>query len=570
MNVAEWTPWLNQLASEHALNHEHIKQWLAQAPSEHPLVFLSARATSSAPESSQRLESYCRWLAGKQQLPYVEIDPLATDIASSTQIMSYDFAEHYNLLALQADDSQITVATADPLQREWEAILQQSQRKSIRCVCANPLHIKRYREDFYRLHQSLRGMSPLPSTKIHAVHESSLMLQEPQATIEAQPTVHVVDWLLRYAFTHHASDIHLEPKSQHGEVRLRLDGLLHPIQTWPTSVMTAVISRFKILAHMDVSEQRLPQDGRLKTTTPDGRHTELRLATLPTALGEKLVIRIFNDEIASHHFAALGMRATEEQAWRDLLHSPSGLILVSGPTGSGKTTTLYSSLHVLAHESRNICTIEDPIERIDSRYNQTQVHTELGLSFHHILRALLRQDPNIIMVGEIRDSITAEAAIQAALTGHLILSTLHTPDAISAILRLQELGIPNYLLRACMKGVLAQRLIRVLCATCKKKTATDAALWQQWFGQHQPMPKYSYGAVGCSTCRNTGYQGRQGVYELLLTQPILQNQSEQLWQDKHSFLDLARQHGFLGMRDDAAQKIIAGITSFDEVMRVVP
>ncbi|HXS29921.1 MAG TPA: GspE/PulE family protein, partial [Steroidobacteraceae bacterium] len=283
-----------------------------------------------------------------------------------------------------------------------------------------------------------------------------------------QGVVQVVDWLWQYAFDQRASDIHLEPRREQGVIRFRIDGVLHPVYQMPQTVLQAMTARIKLLGRMDVVEKRRPLDGRIKTRNPNGDEVEMRLSTLPTAFGEKMVMRIFDPDTTVKSLDALGFGSHDAQRWEGLTARPHGIILVTGPTGSGKTTTLYSTLKRLATDEVNVCTIEDPIEMIQPTFNQTQVQPALDLGFAEGVRALMRQDPDIIMVGEIRDLDTAQMAVQASLTGHLVLSTLHTNDAPSAITRLLDLGVPPYLIGATVIGVLAQRLMRALCASCKQ------------------------------------------------------------------------------------------------------
>lgn len=326
----------------------------------------------------------------------------------------------------------------------------------------------------------------------------------------------LVDWILQFAFEQSASDIHMEPRKENGKVRFRIDGVLHTIYNMPSNTLTAVISRIKILGRLNVAEKRKPQDGRLKTRTPKGQETELRLSTLPTAFGEKLVMRIFDPDVLVRSFQQLGFDQSLLQQWQRITQNSHGIILVTGPTGSGKTTTLYSSLKQLATEQVNVCTIEDPIEMLEPSFNQMQVNHAIKLGFADGVRALMRQDPDIIMIGEIRDEDTANMAIQAALTGHLVLSTLHTNDAPSSLTRLHDLGVQPFLTAATILGVLAQRLVRKLCPHCKQQTHINEDEWQHLtFDYIMEMPEKVYRAVGCEECRHTGYKGRIGIYEFM-------------------------------------------------------
>jgi len=382
--------------------------------------------------------------------------------------------------------------------------------------------------------------------------------------------VAIVDWLLQYAFDSRASDIHLEPRRDSCNVRFRIDGILHDVYQLPAPVMPAITSRIKILGRLDVVERRRPQDGRIRTRSPDGREIELRVSALPTAFGEKLVLRIFNPDVLAQDLKRLGFTAAEATTWRRMVGQPHGIVLVTGPTGSGKTTTLYASLRELATAEVNVCTVEDPIELIDGRFNQMQVQSNIDLTFAEGVRALLRQDPDIIMIGEIRDRETADMAIQAALTGHLVLSTLHTNDSPSAITRLLELGVPAYLVRATLIGVLAQRLVRTLCPHCKASVDMSKDYWAQLgVGNEVAMPATVSKAVGCLECRQTGYRGRSGVYELMPLDAALQAAVAQN-PDLANLRHLAMKAGMRPLRHAAAEKIAAGLTTIDEVLALTP
>ena len=387
-----------------------------------------------------------------------------------------------------------------------------------------------------------------------------------------QGVIQVVDWLWQYAFDQRASDIHLEPRRDQGVIRFRIDGVLHPVYQVPPGVMNAITARVKLLGRMDVVEKRRPQDGRIKTRNPGGDEIEMRLSTLPTAFGEKLVMRIFDPDTAVKDLAALGFSPHDAARWEQLVQRPHGIILVTGPTGSGKTTTLYSTLRRVATEEVNVSTIEDPIERIDPALNQTQVQPQLDFSFAEGVRALMRQDPDIIMIGEIRDLETAEMAVQAALTGHLVFSTLHTNDAPSALTRLMELGVPAYLLNATILGVLAQRLVRTLCPACKQpdERGTTELLaeaikpWKINSGNYRP-----YKPVGCVDCRMTGFRGRMGIYELLSVTEAFKG----LVQHDVGPAPLRKQAVADGMRPlrlAGAMRAAEGLTTLPEVIAATP
>lgn len=523
----------------------------------HPLEHIARQTLPDPRQPGQRLdlETLCQWLAKRAGRPYLYIDPLKLDLAATTGLMSAAFAQRHGILAIAADSQSVTVASAEPYARSWEADLAQVVRRPIKHVMASPVQIRQFSQAFFHLARSVSGASrqPLPATgNLEQLLELGVNGQ--QRGDDDAHVVTIVDWLLQYAFDQRASDIHLEPRRDQGHLRFRIDGLLHPVYQFPAEVTLAVISRLKTLAGMNVAEKRRPQDGRIKTRLPAGNEVELRLSTLPTTFGEKLVLRIFDPVLLQQDFSQLGLDGDDLQRWQALIGQRHGLILVTGPTGSGKTSTLYATLKYLATPQVNLCTVEDPIEMVEPGFNQLQVHPAIDLGFAEGARALLRQDPDIIMIGEIRDLETAQVAFQAALTGHLVLSTLHTNDACSAISRLLELGIAPHLIKAGLIGVMAQRLVRTLCNTCKVPMAPD---------------EVGYQASGCNDCRQTGYHGRTGIHELLCL-------SERLISQIRGDTDLAmlrRQaldEGLLTLQRSGAQKVASGLTSAAEVLRVAP
>jgi general secretion pathway protein E len=423
------------------------------------------------------------------------------------------------VLPVQVTPTEVVVATAEPFVADWVAEVERQARRSVRRVVANPLDIHRYTAEFFALAKSVRAAQKSGGGAGAASFEQLVELGKSNKQLDAndQGVVQVVDWLWQYAFDQRASDIHLEPRREQGVIRFRIDGVLHPVYQMPMGVLNAMTARIKLLGRMDVVEKRRPQDGRIKTRNPRGDEVEMRLSTLPTAFGEKMVMRIFDPDTAVKDLDALGFSQHDAQRWEALVKRPHGIVLVTGPTGSGKTTTLYSTLKRVATEEVNVSTVEDPIEMIEPSFNQTQVQPQLDFGFAEGLRALMRQDPDIIMVGEIRDLATAEMAVQAALTGHLVFSTLHTNDAPSAITRLMELGVPAYLINATVLGVLAQRLVRTLCKQCREpdeETPRSAAEEVIRPGS-SPAAGVPTGPVGCVDCRMTGFMGRMGLYELL-------------------------------------------------------
>jgi len=521
-------------------------------------------------------ESLTQFVAKLYKLPYVKIDPLKIDVDGVTRVMSMAYAQRHKILVIHVDKEAevVKVAVMYPEDLSWRESLEQVLRMKIVPVMANPALIKRYQREFYLLSASVKGAHDSKLQKDNTVTNLEQLIElkgAEEADANDQHIVQIVDWLLQYAFKERASDIHIEPRRDVGGIRFRIDGVLHKVYELPISITHAVISRLKILGRMDLAERRKPLDGRVKTKSPDGTEIELRLSTMPTAFGEKFVGRIFDPTVIARNFDELGLEPETEATWRDLISQPNGIVLLTGPTGSGKTSTLYTSLKLLATPEVNICTIEDPIEMVDPKLNQMQVHHDIGLDFAAGVRALLRQDPDIIMIGEIRDKETAQMAVQAALTGHLVISTLHTNDAPSAMTRLIEIGIEPYLLNATMLGVMAQRLVRTLCQFCKQEKPTDPLAWEALVGSNQkvPMPEKVFHPVGCDRCRHTGYQGRQGIYELLRVTDDLKT----LVYENGEIRQLRRQgikDGMNLLRVSGAYKVVAGITTIEEVLRVAP
>lgn len=541
----------------------------------HPLVLLAEQRLQdlSRPGKTLDLETLTAWLAEQCQQPYLRIDPLKIDVASVTGLMSFAFAQRHEILAVAANEQAVTIASAQPWISSWEADLRQVLKRPIKRVIANPQEIQRLSVEFFQLAKSVTGavLNDQKGVQQHAL-EQLLTLgtsnQEPDA--DDAHIVNIVDWLLQYAFEQRASDIHIEPRREQGCVRLRIDGVLHNVYQFPPPVTTAIVSRLKSLGRMNVAEKRKPQDGRIKTQTPGGAEVELRLGTLPTAFGEKMVMRVFDPQVLLKSFDQLGFTPEDMHRWQQMTTQPNGIILLTGPTGSGKTSTLYATLKQLATPQINLCTLEDPIEMIEPAFNQMQVQPGIDLTFANGVRALMRQDPDIIMLGEIRDLETAEMAIQAALTGHLVLSTLHTNDAPSAINRLQELGIAPYLIKATLLGVMAQRLVRVLCPHCKTEQALARSDWQSFApGWAEPSPARACRAVGCVECRDTGYRGRTGVYEMMLMSPRLKALiSSQT--DVNALHHMACSEGMQPLRLAAAHKVATGMTTLEEALRVTP
>ncbi|MFS0754112.1 GspE/PulE family protein [Noviherbaspirillum sp. 1P10PC] len=547
----------------------------ASAMAMHPLVAVAQVKLQSAqpPHRPLTLDWLTEWLAARSGLPFYRIDPLKIDFTRVADVMSAAYAAQFGILPVDMTASVLTVATADPLRTEWVAEISRLSRREVRLVVSSPLDIAQYTAQFFALAKSIKGASRQggQDLALRSNFEQLVELGRGNRQVDAndQHIINIVDWLWQYAFEQRASDIHLEPKRDAGLVRFRIDGVLHQVYQVPPQVLLAMTSRIKLLGRMDVVEKRRPQDGRVKTRTAGGQEIELRLATLPTAFGEKLVMRIFDPEVVVKTLAELGFPAADARRWDLLTARANGILLVTGPTGSGKTSTLYTTLKVLATPEVNVCTVEDPIEMVEPAFNQMQVQNGIDLSFADGVRALMRQDPDIIMVGEIRDLATAEMAIQAALTGHLVLSTLHTNDAPSAVMRLLELGVPHYLLEATLAGILAQRLVRVLCPYCKSDDGvlTDEVWRSLAHGEALARPQRVYRPVGCPECRQTGFRGRTGLYELLSVTPAF---SRLITASTETRLlrTQAMQDGMTPLRVAGARKVAEGVTTAEEVLKV--
>lgn len=540
----------------------------------HPLVFLAEQKMTNVGGGELDINALLHWLSGAANQAVYRIDPLKIKVGAIAEVMSLAFARRHQILAVEVNEDEVVIASAEPWVSAWESNLEHVLRKPIRRVLADPRDIRRHTAEFYAMARSVQGahangQTPAGTglTNLEALLDLG-STREPDAN--DQHIVNIVDWLLQYAFEQRASDIHIEPRREVGNVRFRIDGVLCQVYELPQQVAAAVSSRCKILGRMDLAQKRRPQDGRLKTRRPDGSEMELRLSTLPTAFGEKLVMRIFDPEVLQKNFQQLGLADDDLRRWHAMTATGHGIVLVTGPTGSGKTTTLYATLRQLASAEVNVCTIEDPIEMVEAAFNQMQVNHQIELGFATGVRALMRQDPDIIMVGEIRDLETAEMAVQAALTGHLVISSLHTNDAPGAVTRLLELGVPAYLIKATLRGIMAQRLVRVLCSHCKRRGELEADAWQQLT---QPWkleaPGHVYRPGACRECRDTGYLGRQGIYEVLVMSPAVQALL-QAQTPADALRRAAMREGMRTLRLSGAARVADGETTIEEVMRVAP
>ncbi len=517
------------------------------------------------------LEDLMRWLGTYSGNEYYGIDPLKIDIEKVTNILPKAYVKRLGILPVEADDKSVSIVTSEPFHLIWLDEVERITKREIKVFVSNPLTISTCIEDFYTVRKAVSKLKKDRGVSTESSLELEKMMSLGSKTLQGkdeQGVSGIVDWLFQYAWEERASDIHLEPKSGVGIVRFRIDGTLRVVYKFDPEIMLSVLSRLKILSDMKVDEKRKPQDGRIKRKIDTNRVIEIRSSTIPTHYGEKLVMRVFDPKMADKSLDDVGMDEKDLKIWKEISEGSHGIVLVTGPTGSGKSTTLHATLKHLASPEVNICTVEDPVEIINDEFNQMQVNNTIGIDFSSAIKAFMRQDPDIIMVGEIRDPETSAMAIQASLTGHMVFSTLHTNDALSSITRLLDLGVPPHLLNATLKGILAQRLVKVLCPLCKKKIPTNKDWWKSMTKPYSmKMPSHVYEASGCADCKESGYRGRMSIYELVIIDEKLRNsiQAKIELQELHRIAD----GSFLPLRLHAAQKVEEGLTSIEEVLRVI-
>ncbi len=572
---------LNLLGKDGLINQQQRSQ-LSNISTErtkvhiHPLITIAEQGwkSSTVPSYPLSLETLTKWLAAKVNQTYLRIDPLKINVQKITAVVSQAYAAKLKILPVEVNKTELTIATCEPFITAWEAELARIAKLKIKRVIINPRDLERYLIEFYGVSKSISSaVGQKKDEPIALIQNFEQLVKvgkagEPDAN--DQHIVSIVDWLLQFAFEQRASDIHLEPRREKGRIRFRIDSVLHTVHELPVVLMVAITSRLKSLGRMDVTDRRRPQDGRVKTLTPSGKEVEMRLSTMPTTFGEKLVMRIFDPDMLVKNYQELGFTKHDQAKLDDMLSNSHGIIVITGPTGSGKTTTLYSALNQIACPEINICTIEDPIEMVTPQFNQMQVQQSIGIDFSAGVRTLLRQDPDIIMIGEIRDRETADIAVQAALTGHLVLSSLHTNDAPSAVTRLLDLGLQAFLLNATIQGVIAQRLLRTLCIHCRVQILTDKQSWTEFtYPDNLKMPPQICRPVGCDECRHTGYLGRTAIYEVLKMDATIREQVSM-----HTNLDLLRaatlKSGMRPLKISAAQKVANGLTTLEEAYSVLP
>jgi len=515
-------------------------------------------------------ETIFQALSKAWKIPYKKIDPLKLDLNLVTTTIPHGFAMKHLVLPIAIKDGYLTVATPDPFNEEVIQDIAQVSHLKVRPVVSTKTDIIKLINEFFGFKRSIvaaENQFGVPTVDLGNLEQYVRLRADDELPSTDQHIVNAVDHLLSYAFDQRASDVHIEPKRDKSVVRLRIDGILHRVYELPKNVHNAIISRIKTISRLDMAEKRRPQDGRIKMEK-GGVEAEIRVSSIPVAFGEKLVLRISDPDVLFQELEKLGFTSMDLVRYQQFINNPHGIVLVCGPTGSGKSTTLYSTLRYLASPDINITTVEDPIEMIHEDFNQIAVQPLVGITFGSILRNILRQDPDIIMIGEMRDLETAENAIQAALTGHLVLSTLHTNDAPSSITRLQDLGTPSFLLQATLVGVLAQRLVRKICPFCKENFEMDGKELGSLgldLGKNGPVT-LSMGK-GCMKCRGTGYLGRIGVYEVL---PVTDSIKKMITPESNSeaVRDMAKKEGMITLRENAIKKLLDGQTTYQEVLRV--
>lgn len=509
-------------------------------------------------------------LARSWKISYEKIDPLKLELNLVTGTISESFAAKHLLLPLKIEAGKLVVATPDPFNYEAIKDVEMVSKLKVKTVVSSKSDIEKLIHEFFGFRYSISAAEDLFSTKgidIGNLDQYVSLKSTDELPSTDQHIINAVNHLLSYAFDQRASDIHIEPKRDVCLIRMRIDGVLHTVYKLPKKLHNAVVSRVKNLSRLDMTEKRRPQDGRIKM---EKEHTEveIRVSTIPVAFGEKVVLRIMDPDVLFQDLELLGFFANDFERYKKLMSLPFGIVLVTGPTGSGKSTTLYSSLRMLSSPEVNITTIEDPIEMIHEEFNQIAVQPAIDVTFGSVLRNILRQDPDIIMVGEIRDIETAQAAVQAALTGHLVLSTLHTNDAPSTIFRLLDLGVPPYLIHSSVNGIIAQRLVKKICLSCVQvfemdtEELTDLGLKIKANGRI----KLKYGK-GCVACRNTGYKGRTGIFEIMPYSDGL----KQLTTSKTSIEGIRKkaiQEGLVLLRQNGIKKMLKGETTYQEILNV--
>jgi general secretion pathway protein E len=537
-----------------------------------PIELLASFGFADARREADRIDEdkATKVVAEAVGVPYVKIDPLKLDVQLITRTLSRPFARKHAVLPLEKRNGALVVATANPFDRELFENLHGLTGMAVEPVLSAPADIHRAIAEIYGFREQIReAQVRVGGGSIDVGNLEQFVNLTGLEALEAssEPIVAAVEYLFHYAFEQRASDIHVEPRREETIIRMRIDGMLHPVYRVPKGVHGAIANRLKIMSRLDIAARR-PQDGRIRTARGD-TEMELRVSTIPTAFGDKIVVRVLDQQVLVRDLSELGFLPDERDRFERWLERPHGMVVVTGPTGSGKTTTLYSALEALASPEINIVTIEDPIEMVHEEFNQIAANPKTGTGFAEALRHVLRQDPDVVMVGEVRDGETATQAVQAALTGHLVLTTLHTSDAVGAVARLRDLGVPGFLIAATLTGVVAQRLVRGVCPNCAEDvllTADQVAELGVRHPEEHAGKLIARRGVGCPKCRYTGFFGRTGIFEVLAVNHRLRHLIAE-GATPEVLARTARQDGLRTLREHAVLKVAAGATSFEEAMR---
>ncbi len=512
-------------------------------------------------------EDVTRAIAGHAAMDYVDLSALSVS-EEVIQLVPRDIAKRFNVIPLALSETGLMVAVGDPLNFDTFDSLHHMLQRDLEFVCATPDAIATaYRKYYGTAEEAADELARHLDTDIEISGEGGSTLAVGD-TVDA-PIIKMVSMMLLEAYNMRASDIHLEPLEKRFRVRFRIDGVLHEMQNPPKKLQTAIISRLKIMTgSMSIAEKRLPQDGRIQVKLGKNKQIDLRVSTLPTSHGESVVMRILDKGSLSLGLPQLGFLSDDQEIMENLLRLPDGIMLVTGPTGSGKTTTLYGCLHYINKPDKKLITVEDPVEYQMAGINQVQVNADIGMTFPAALRSMLRQAPNIIMIGEIRDLETANIAINASLTGHLVFSTLHTNDAPSAIARLVDIGVQPFLVSSAVRAIMAQRLVRKLCQNCKEPAElTESEVESLGLDPSQLSEATIMKGKGCDKCKQLGYKGRMGIFEIFL----IDDDVRHMINEKSSTIDLrkrAREMGMRTLREDGIRKVLSGLTSAEEVISV--
>ncbi len=556
---------IEQLLLDRALITEEQLVQARQVQSQTPGKQISQiLLTMNAASEAQILEAQAECLCLAFEIPdRSEIDPQAF------AMLPPEYIRKQLVLPLRLDGKALVVGMADPANVFLLDEVKRKTRHDCRVVAVPSAEINKLVEQLtsstaadVKVDEIIKDMA---EDDLQVITEAKDDVTDLEKAAGESPVIRFVNFLIFDGIKQGASDIHIEPKEKALKVRYRIDGILFESMNPPHSMHAAIVSRMKIMANLDISERRLPQDGRIRTIV-HGRKIDLRMSTLPTAFGEKVVVRILDNRSINVPLEALGFSDNCFTIWKSQIDQPHGIILVTGPTGSGKTTTLYSSLRCMDGNKLNISTVEDPIEYNLPAANQVQVHDKIGMTFSAALRSLLRQDPDVVMLGEIRDAETARIAVQAALTGHLVLSTLHTNDAPASITRLINIGVEPYLISSAVNAILAQRLVRKICQNCREEFIPNDEM-REFLNLQGLTSEKVYRGKGCDRCRKTGYAGRLGIYEMLVMDDHLRDMVTRN-PDVNLLRKLCRERGLVSLREDGFQKVIKGLTTVDEILRV--